>query len=67
MKVKFIQYYFLMKIKDVPLATEIRTGHTPTLGKNYMLLRGNRMFSMLVYTTDLINIPTQGIGGQLIT
>ena len=65
MKVNFIPYYFLMKIKDVPLAPEWKSGHTPVCGQDYIILR-KEWFLTTVYTTDLINIPTQGIGGQLI-
>jgi hypothetical protein len=66
MKVNFIPFYFLMKIQDVPLATEWKSGHTPVHGQDYMTLR-NKWHLCAVYTKDLINIPTQGIGGQLIT
>ena len=65
MKVNFIPYYFLMNIRDVPLASEWKNGHTPVHGKDYIILRSNWDLCT-VYTTNLIDIPTQGAGGQLI-
>ena len=65
MKVNFIPYYFLMKIEDVPHIFDSKAEHKPLPMQDYIIL--NRDWTLaLVYTVNLINIPTQGIGGQLI-
>ena len=65
MKVNFIPYYFLMRIQDVPFAADWKIGDTPVYGQDYMTLR-REWHLCVVYTVNLIDMPTQGAGGQLI-
>jgi hypothetical protein len=72
MKVKFIHYYFLLNINDVPAILEKLT--PPPIpftiykyGKNYMVLHAIKKRLTIIYLDNILHVPLVGTkSGQVI-